>query len=269
MKRSFAQYCESPEARANTGTFRLTGLPYDILGLVVRWLDMESVRKLMFCLLVEHNIGDRILILRGMFDTSTLEKAQHETLGALQTLLSGRFPAIYMDCVVRHISDVTDENSHYTIDWIRNGGDKALENARDKMKRIRNVANNDYWPLLTFLSTEMCERCNDKLRTRTYWSNTRPLHLCADCHQHMEHSIVIHASVEQLLDGYAWLTATKLKAMCWVPNNIKATDFANASGIRLHSRHILDKDSATVADKEYYFLKDAMPYFRSLHDRKK
>lgn len=259
MKRSFKQYCESGEAVAHTRTFLLARLPYDLLGQIVAYLDVEDLRTLMFCLLVEADIGDRILTLKRFIDVTTLTKGQCETLASLQRLLANRFAEIHLDCTVRHLDDIRDEAS---TSWIRLSGEKALKNANSKLETVRWMAQNVYYPLLEFLDTELCARCAKKLRTETYWRNTRPLHLCDDCHKHMERAI---AGTEwQQPDGYAWLTATRLKALCWVPNHIKAVDFARENGIRLHSRHNCDLETAPAPDKEYFFLKDAMPHFRSL-----
>lgn len=234
-----------------------------MLGLVARHLDLDSLRNMFFCLLVEADIGYRILVLHSLLDMAALGKRQRETLASVQALLANQFPAIYQDCVVHHIKDIAGEGDKISIEWIAESGNKALSNAKYKLDRMRCMANNEYYPLLAFLNTETCARCQCNLSTTCYWSNTRPLHLCLAC-TGPGGQWRVHPGDDQPADGYGWLTATKLKALCWVPNHIKATDFAKSNDIRLHSRHRCDTDTMSAPDKEYYFLKDAMPHFRSL-----
>lgn len=265
MKRSFEQferYCTSPEGQPNTGTF-LLATNYDVLGLVAHYLDLDSLRNLFFCLLVEADIGHRILVLRSLIDTTKLRQRQRETLASMHTLLASQFPAVYQDCVLHHIKDIASEGDKTSLEWITESGDKALSNAKYKLERMRGLANNEYYAPLVFLSTETCDRCQCRLHTTCYWYNTRPLYLCTPCTGKDGAWPVV--AVDALpADGYGWLTALRLKALCWIPNHVKASDFANANDIRLHSRHRCDVDTLSTPDKEYYFLKDAMPHFRWL-----
>ena len=62
-------------------------------------------------------------------------------------------------------------------------------------------------------------------------------------------------------DGYGFLSSAALKALCWIPAHTKALDFAQAHDIRLYSRRY---GRQAKTDKEFYFLMDARPHFRTL-----
>ncbi len=153
----------------------------------------------------------------------------------------------------------------YVGKWVREEPNPASEHMR-YAARFRgymiNMAQNDYYPLMRFLKTESCARCAGRLHTKCYWSLTRPLHLCDECARHITDSLKGYDAAKHA-DGYAWLSAEKLKALCWIPNQVKAADYAARHAIRIYSRCDADVDGLGVK-KEYYFALDAQPHFRRL-----
>jgi hypothetical protein len=261
MKRSYQQYCDQNSHLVQSKTFSLVrDCVADVLGLVVQYLDLDSLRNLMFCLLLEHDIGIGHVL--SIVNLDEYSQTQRTHMKVLQSLLTKCSPAAHLDCMVRHIEAIGKKSNAASVSWIRRSGEKAQKNAKSTQDQLRWMAQNECYPLMVFLNTASCDRCRVKLRDVCYWDRTRPVNLCTECQEQM----AVDPKTDPLKpsDGYAWLTASRLKALCWVPNQIKASDFAQRHAIRLYSRKIFDDPKATVPDKEYYFMLDAMAHFRSL-----
>ncbi len=85
MKRSYQQYCAENGALVRSGTFSLAQVGYDVLGLVAPYLDLESLRALMFCLLLEFDVGFNKFLCEVV--VSQYSDKQRVTLSEIQRLL--------------------------------------------------------------------------------------------------------------------------------------------------------------------------------------
>jgi len=260
MKRSFRQVCEDSTLPTPTDRLRLTILPYNVLFLVMDYLDAVDLQSLMRCLIIEYNIR---AYSPNYADLSLFPEETVRCLSNLQERLSTLLPSLY-DCCVRNQMGAV----HNSTCSVEASLPISTESMKLILERVRAISTNTYYPLMYFVDTEICERCSEALGAVRYWSQTRPMDLCYDCHLHLEdHKAHTLKPSIYLSDGYAWVAPQVFKELCGVPTSVKASIFAMDRGIRTHSRASYDYDDALEKFprfKDYYFLMDIVPFYKTL-----
>jgi hypothetical protein len=229
--------------------FLLTRLPREILFLIMGLLDVYGLQSLMRCLVVEYNMR---VYQPDHRDISTFTPDNILYLAELQALLLRVFPTMYDACV----------RSQLALIHTRSGARSTT--VEGVLEEIRRVASNWCFPLMYFIDSMLCERCLTSLATECYWSNTRPVMLCGECHYGMESSVCdFELNQDKYADGYAWIAPSVMKCMCRVGRGLKVSTFAEQKGIRARSRASYDYANAVERfsiRQDHYFWLDVMPH---------
>ena len=245
MKRSLV-------ATDDYSTLRLIQLPFELLCLILSFLDVASLHSALRCLFIEYNIQ---ISSPEEADTDTYSEDLKRYLTAFQSLLQQCHRSTYQQCEKAQLKLLNTSVLFSSIEVVPHS---EIIHA---LTRACRIIKNQHFPLLWFIDTGLCQRCQTDLVSKCYWSRTpRPLFLCRDCDHHVIVSTgLVKLGLAHYSDGYAWIPSHTMKELCGVSKRVKATDWADLKGIRRHSNSGSDRFGNNYS-KEHYFLLDVFPH---------